>query len=114
MDSATFLPAASVTDVQEGEVTRASVDGREIVLYNLAGEFYATAAYCTHGRTHLAEGYVEGDVIECRMHGGRFDIRTGKAVGHPCTVSLRTFPVKVEGDRILVALTTEPAGSRST
>jgi nitrite reductase/ring-hydroxylating ferredoxin subunit len=109
MDEPAFLPAAAVADVPEGEVTRATVGGREIVLYNLGGEFFATIAYCTHGRTHLAEGYVEGDVVECAMHGGRFDIRTGKAVGPPCTVNLRTFAVRVEGDTLLVATAANPA-----
>ncbi|MCC6474543.1 MAG: non-heme iron oxygenase ferredoxin subunit [Burkholderiales bacterium] len=99
-----FLPALSVSDVRPGQPKRATIGDLELTIYNLGGTFYATEGYCTHGRAHLAEGYIDGTLIECRMHGGTFDICSGKAVGAPCTVDLKTYEVKVEGDRILVAV----------
>ncbi|MGE3936280.1 MAG: Rieske 2Fe-2S domain-containing protein [Rhodospirillaceae bacterium] len=99
-----FHPVLSVTDVRPGQARRATVGDLELAIYNLDGRFYASEGYCTHGHAHLGSGYVDGALIECRMHGGTFDIPTGKAVGAPCTIDLKTYKVKVEGDRILVAV----------
>ena len=87
----------------EAKIRAAGLTG-EIVLYNLGGEIFASEAFCTHGHAQLAGGYVEGDKVQCPMHGGMFDIRTGKVAGDPCTVDLKMFPVKIEGGAVLVAL----------
>ncbi len=105
--------AAAVSDIADGDVLRVVIAGKELAIYNLGGEFFATEGLCTHGHTVLAEGYVDGGTIECRMHGGTFDIRTGKALTAPCTVDLKTYPVTVDGDRILVAMPRELAEPRS-
>lgn len=104
MENLKFLPVAEVADVADGEVAAAEIRGQALAIYNLGGTFYATEGFCTHGRAHLAEGYVEGGAIECSMHGGKFDIRSGKAVSPPCRIDLKTYPVIVEGGRILVAV----------
>jgi nitrite reductase/ring-hydroxylating ferredoxin subunit len=52
----------------------------------------------------LSEGFVEGDIVECPLHGGRFEIKTGKAVAAPCTVDLRTYVVRREDDSVLVGI----------
>ncbi len=113
MGSTEYISTVGVSDVPEGEVVRAVVAGKEIAIYNLNGQFYATEGLCTHGHTVLAEGYVEGDLIECRMHGGKFDIRTGKALVAPCTVDLKSYPVKIEGENILVAVPQDSVEPRS-
>jgi naphthalene 1,2-dioxygenase system ferredoxin subunit len=87
--------------------SRAVIGGQEIAPYNPGGEFFATEDFCAHGHVRLTEGYVEGDLVECPMHGGKFDIRTGKAAGAPCVLDLRRFPVKVEGEEVFVALPPE-------
>ena len=104
MENTKFLPVAEVADIADGAVAAAEIGGQALVIYNLGGTFYATEGYCTHGHAHLAEGYIEGGAIECSMHGGKFDIRSGKAVAPPCRVDLKTYPVIVEGSRILVAV----------
>ena len=60
----------------------------------------------THEFAFLSEGFVDGDVIECPLHAGTFDILTGKAMSPPVTEDLRTYSVKVEGDDIYVAVET--------
>ena len=68
-----------------------------MVLHDAEGEYYATSIMCTHGQASLAEGYLDGYEIERPLHQGLFDIRTGEAVGAPCTEAIRTYPVKLNG-----------------
>lgn len=104
MANAKFMPAGTVESVPEGDVIGLDIDGRKIALFKLDGAIHALQGLCTHGHAELAGGYVEGDLIQCPMHGGTFEIRTGKAVGAPCTIDLQVLPVKVEGDQVLVGL----------
>jgi naphthalene 1,2-dioxygenase system ferredoxin subunit len=66
-----------------------------VALYQAGGEYYATSLMCTHGQASLADGYLEGHIIECPLHQGQFDIRTGEAVASPCYEPLQTFPVRL-------------------
>jgi nitrite reductase/ring-hydroxylating ferredoxin subunit len=100
----TFHPVASVADLPDGEMKQVSVGKKSIALYNLGGRFYATEAFCTHGHALLTEGYIDGALVECPMHGGTFEIATGKAMGEPCAMPLVTYPVTVDGDRISIGL----------
>jgi nitrite reductase/ring-hydroxylating ferredoxin subunit len=60
---------------------------------------------CTHGQAYLSEGWVTDDCqIECPLHAGCFDIRSGKAMGPPIEEDLRTYPVRIEAETIFVAL----------
>ena len=74
-------------------------------IYNTSKGFYATDGYCTHEEEHLEYGIVEDTIIECPLHQGRFDIPTGKALGAPVCVDLKTYPVKIVNDRVLVNFT---------
>jgi nitrite reductase/ring-hydroxylating ferredoxin subunit len=97
-----FHRAASTTDVLEGEPLAAYAGSMPIVIYRIGDAVYATASQCTHAHVSLVDGYVDGNVIECPMHGGKFDIRTGKAVHPPCTTDLKTYEVKIEANDIFV------------
>ncbi|HTW29605.1 MAG TPA: non-heme iron oxygenase ferredoxin subunit [Acetobacteraceae bacterium] len=99
-----WVKAARVADVAEGEVVGVRAGGEEIALYCLGGTYHATSNICTHEYAELSDGFVEGGVIECPLHAGRFDICSGKALGAPVSENLATYPVKVEGDHILVEL----------
>ena len=57
---------------------------------------------CTHEEEHLEEGLLTGHVIECPLHQGRFDIRTGEVISPPPFVDLNTYPVKTEGGQVYV------------
>ena len=78
--------------------------GTPVALYRLRGEIFATHGICTHALALLSEGWVEDGKIECPLHQGQFDIRTGKALCAPLTQDLRTYAVKLEGDDIFVDL----------
>ena len=104
MSNIEFHKLAKTTSLDEDEAVQVLVDGQEIAIYNLGGKYYATDDICTHAYASLADGYIEGDNIECPLHGGCFDIKPGKAMTAPCTVDLKTYEVKIEGDDILVGI----------
>jgi NAD(P)H-dependent nitrite reductase small subunit len=99
-----FHRVAAISDIPAGEGLRVKLEECEIAVFNVDGEFYAIDDVCTHAFALLSEGFVEGDVIECPLHGGKFEIKTGKAVAAPCTVDVRTYPVRREDDAILVGI----------
>lgn len=99
---ADYVAVATTDDLEPGEMLRVIVDNLPIAVYNVAGEFYATQDTCTHAEASLSEGDLYDDRVMCPMHGAEFDIKTGAALSFPATFPLRTFPVKVEGDHILV------------
>ncbi|GGB53700.1 ferredoxin [Tistrella bauzanensis] len=93
------IPATALAG--EG-VACAEAGGHRIALYDVDGAYYATADICTHGRAFLSDGYLDGHLIECPLHQGLFDVRTGAPVGAPCTVAVRSFPVKLEDGMLYV------------
>ncbi|MFB3102113.1 MAG: non-heme iron oxygenase ferredoxin subunit [Alphaproteobacteria bacterium] len=97
-------PAAKTDDIAHGEALRVEIGEREIAIFNLGGVFYATSDTCTHSFASLADGFIEDDCVECPLHGGRFDIKTGAAIEEPCTEDLEIFPVRVDGGTVFVAV----------
>src|SRR5690606_22606946 len=89
----------------EEDVSAFEVNGKSICLYRLNGQYFATDNQCTHGDAELAEGMVLDDgIIECPLHEGTFDIRTGKALAAPCTIDLRTYETKADQGVIYLKL----------
>ena len=95
----------STDEVEEEDVMPTTVEGQEIAVYRIEGDFFATADVCTHGYASLSEGVVVDDVIECPLHQGRFCIRTGKALSAPVSEAITTYETKLEDGRIFVRLT---------
>jgi 3-phenylpropionate/trans-cinnamate dioxygenase ferredoxin subunit len=99
--------AGKTTDVPEGEARRFVVKRIEIAVANLGGgTFLAVDDICSHAEASLSEGEVDVDdeTIECPRHGSVFDLRTGRPRSLPATLPVVTFPVKVEGDTIMIEL----------
>lgn len=90
--------------VVEGEPYEGLAGDTPVLLCRIAGQLYATEAICTHAYAHLVDGWLDGDIIECPLHGGQFHVPTGEARSAPLTCDLKTYPVKVEGGEILVDL----------
>ncbi|MEJ0011180.1 MAG: non-heme iron oxygenase ferredoxin subunit [Bauldia sp.] len=100
-----WLMVAGVDGVIEGSVTTVTVGDREIALYHLPGdEFRASDNICTHEYARLSEGWLEDGAIECPLHAGRFDIRTGKGLCAPITNDLQVFEVKVMEGHIFIKM----------
>ncbi|MDB5609486.1 MAG: ferredoxin [Bradyrhizobium sp.] len=93
-----------VVDFPDGEIRSATMpDSTNIAVYNVDGTIYATADLCTHGEASLSEeGLLTGKIVECPWHFGTFDVTSGKPMGMPCTVALKTFVVKVVEESVYV------------
>ena len=87
-----------------GDVTAVKVGDKELALYEVDGEVYASDNRCTHGDALLSDGFLEGNQIECPFHQGRFDVRTGSPTCAPVTEALKTYPIKVEGGQVFLQL----------
>jgi len=91
------LCAASM--VRAGTPVRVERDGQAYAVFNMDGQYHVTRDECTHGPGSLAEGWVEGEEVECPFHQGRFHIPTGQPTAPPCTIPLRVWPTRlVDGD----------------
>ncbi len=102
MNEGTWHKVAVRAEIIEEEPIRVVVGDTQIALYEVEGELYATHDVCTHAEASLSEGFQEGDTIECPMHSGCFNIRTGEAIGPPVTEDIKTYQVRLEGDDVLV------------
>jgi len=98
------IPVCAAADLAPGNVKSFEVADELVAVYNIDGAFYATEARCTHAVADLADGILEGDVIECSLHFGAFNVRTGKAVQSPCFVDLKTFRTEVKDGQVFVDL----------
>jgi len=92
---------AGVHDVKPGESRVVVVSGRPVALFNVNGTFYATDNTCLHRAGPLGEGFLDGAVVTCPMHGWQYDVRTGQSFMNP-TAKLRIYRVVVEGDDVKV------------
>jgi len=94
----------ATADVEPGAIRRAELPtGHIVAVYNVDGEFFVTDDICSHGEASLSEdGMLEGFEVECSWHFGKFDIRSGKPCAMPCEKPIRTWPVRIEGGRVLV------------
>ena len=100
-----FERVAGVEELPEGQMTAVMLgDGKEILLVRAAGQFFALDIMCTHQEAWLDSGFFhpESMEVECPLHEGRFDVRTGNVTCPPPTESIATFEVAVEGDEVFV------------
>lgn len=97
-----WVQLAKTVDIEVGEVKAFEIGGNSIALYHLeGGEFFATDNICTHALAYLSDGFLEGGTIECPLHGGCFDVRTGKGLCAPITEDLVTYHIRITEDKII-------------
>lgn len=99
-----WIDVTATEDIPEDDVIGVDIAGKSIALYRVEGKVFATDNLCTHGNARLCDGFLEGHEIECPLHQGKFDIRNGKAMCTPLTEDVKTYPIKIEGDRVFVAI----------
>ena len=99
-----WINVCPLDDIDDEDVARFDHAGHTYAVYRVDDKVYATDGLCTHEKVHLCDGLVMEHVIECPKHNGRFDIRDGRALGAPVCVNLKTYPAKVEGGRIFIAV----------
>ena len=103
-ENAGFVRACAVSDLKDGGAISVVLGGDEIAIVKSEGEVFAIRDWCSHAAVPLSEGEVDGFTIECWLHNSRFDLRTGKPTGLPATQPVPVYPVKIEGDDVLIGI----------
>ena len=100
-----FVRVASVGDLEDDETMQVDVGDEQVLLAKLDGAFYAIGEECTHEGGPLSQGWVEEGQVECPLHGAQFDLKSGNFTAPPAADPVKSYPVKVEGDDVLVGST---------
>ncbi len=106
-DAARTLPyvlACRLEELADDKAVGVEIDGIPVCLAKTEGEVFAIYDVCSHADVPLSEGEVEDGTVECWLHGSRFDLRTGHPTGLPANRPVPTYPVKIDGDDVLVAV----------
>jgi Na+-transporting NADH:ubiquinone oxidoreductase subunit F len=109
-----WIDICDVAAIEKEDVVRFDHNGQTFAVYRtMDNQFYATDGICTHGNTHLADGFVKGTVIECSKHNGRFDVTNGAPTRLPACVALCTYPAKMQRKRVYINLSKFSAEPRT-
>jgi nitrite reductase (NADH) small subunit len=103
---AEFRSVARVEDIPPGTIAAVQVDGEDVAVANVGGEFFVTQGHCLHLQGPLGEGRLEGAVLSCPWHGWQYDVRTGENE-FDRAIQLETYEVRVEDGEVKVALANE-------
>lgn len=101
-----YTRVASMSDIADGEMIAVRIsDGSEVLLTRIGDQIHAVSNICSHAEAWLDAGWLhpESLEIECPLHEGRFDLRTGAVTHDPPDEPIKAYPVRIEGDDILVA-----------
>ena len=99
-----WVLACSADDIDDEDVLGFEHAGFKYAIYNRPKGFFATAGVCTHEYALMEDGLVIGQVIECPLHQGRFDVTSGKALSAPACIDLETFPTRIEGGNVYIKI----------
>ena len=99
-----YLRACSLDDLADDTAISVELDGVPVCIAKTEGEVFALSDVCSHADVPLSEGEVCDGTVECWLHGSRFDLRSGRPTGLPATRPVPVYPVKIDGDDILVAV----------
>ena len=104
MSEENWIEVGSADSIEEEDLIRFDHEDKTFCVYRLTDGFYATDGICTHEAVHLEDGLVMDDEIECPMHQGIFNIKSGEALSPPACEDLKTYPVKVDNDKIFIRI----------
>lgn len=99
-----WVTVALRAELSAGGMLAVKFGDYDIALYDVGGEIFATDNLCTHAQAMLTDGTLEGEIVECPLHGGRFSVRSGAGMGPPIPCDLRTYAVRVLDGEIQVRL----------
>jgi 3-phenylpropionate/trans-cinnamate dioxygenase ferredoxin component len=100
---ASFIKVATRAEVADGTGKTVDAAGKPIALFNVGGKFYAIDNTCKHRGGPLGEGELDGIHVTCPWHGWEYDVTTGANLDDP-NVKLGCYPVKLDGDDILIEM----------
>ncbi|MFB7944125.1 MULTISPECIES: non-heme iron oxygenase ferredoxin subunit [Kitasatospora] len=102
-----YVRACALSVLQEDVPKKVELNGVPVAVVRTDEGVFAINDTCSHANVSLSEGEVEDCMIECWLHGSSFDLRTGKPSGLPATRPVAVYPVKIEGDDVLVSVNQE-------
>ena len=102
-----FVEIAPASELPNGERLFLEVEGRAIVIFNIAGQLFAIGDICSHDDGPLGDGDLEGFNIVCPRHGAEFDVRTGKVMQMPAVVDIPAYPVQIRDGQIFIGIPKE-------
>ena len=91
-----------IAELERGDVTPVAFQGRDLAVYDCVDGVTVSFARCTHGAADLCDGYFDGRFIECPLHQGLFDARSGKAKSAPARVALRMIECRVVNEMVQI------------
>lgn len=97
-----WLEVIAASALADGEHVVVDVDGDDVALFNIGGEFYAIRNQCSHAEVPLADGQLDGDEIVCPLHGARFCVKTGQVKCAPAYENVARYPVRLENGKVLI------------
>lgn len=100
----TFERVLDITDLPVDTGTRIDFHGTPVAVFNAGGSYYAVQDTCTHDDASLADGEIDDTIVECPLHGAKFDLETGKVKALPAVIPVKVYPVQVRGDGIYLSL----------
>ena len=104
MSESDFVVLAKTSEISENRTTCFNIDGVAVVAAQVEGEYYAVHNKCSHAEQSFDKGRVRGHKLLCPLHGAIFDIRDGAVLGAPAFNPIKSYPLKVEGDDVLINL----------
>lgn len=99
-----FVEIAPADELPNGERLFVEIEGKPLVIFNIAGQFFSIGDVCSHDDGPVGEGDIEGYNITCPRHGAEFDVRTGQVVSMPAVVDIPAYPVRVVDGMIQVGI----------
>lgn len=103
-ESIEYISIVHKEDLKEGERIFVEIDDMEIVVFNIAGGYFAIGDVCSHDDGPLGDGQTDEYEVICPRHGARFDIRTGKATSLPAIVDIPAYPIRIVGNQIEIGV----------
>lgn len=104
-----LVKVAETSEIPDGKMKMVKIGDREFLIVNIDGHYHAIGNKCTHAGGDLSKGSLEGNIVTCPRHGGRFDVTTGKVVSGPKMLFLHPkigdepfYEIKVEGNEVLL------------
>jgi len=102
-----YVAVAGVDELGDGQRLFVEIDAFNIIVFNIAGEFFAIGDLCSHDDGPLGDGELEGYSVACPRHGARFDVRNGEVLSLPAATNIPAYPVRIVDGQIEIGIPVE-------
>lgn len=99
-----FIPVCAASTIKKGVAKPFTIDGQYLLFANVEGKFFAIEDRCSHEDSRLSLGCLKGELIDCTLHGSRFNVKTGWPVEEPAVEPIRTYKVRVKDNMIEIEI----------